>query len=96
MDCIHTVTRGRTGEKGSWCESCGAKVLEVHDRPCGECKHHWRSVGYSGCRKHLMAVTPGMFVTYYLEPEVAPGREGLCFSGLSLEEPRSTLERQPA
>lgn len=83
MGCIHTFTRGRPGEKGSWCEECGAKVMAVHDRPCGECKHCWQSIGYTGCRKHLMAVTTTMFVTYYLEPDLAPGRSGLCFEAIT-------------
>lgn len=70
--CEHTVSQGREGEKGSWCLACGIKVLEVDDRECKNCKHFFKSADYTGCRKHLMAVTPNMNVTYKLS-------EGTCF-----------------
>lgn len=79
-ECAHTITRGREGQKGSWCEACGAKVTEVHDRPCGQCRHIREVMGGHICRKHLMAVVPSMHVNYYLEPwadEISRG--GLCF-----------------
>ena len=31
VNCPHTVTRGKEGEKGSWCESCGEKVMTWTD-----------------------------------------------------------------
>lgn len=81
-DCSHTVTRGRAGQKGWWCEDCGVKVLAVHDRPCGECRHHLRigPEGFGGssiCRRHMMSIVPDMFVAYHLVE--GPGRSGLCF-----------------
>ena len=77
--CEHTITAGRAGEKGDWCVNCGIKVHAVHDRACGECIHHKRIGadgfgGHSICRKHLMAVTTDMHVTYSLLK-----RDGLCF-----------------
>lgn len=79
MICQHTVTRGREGQKGSWCEACGVKVLEVHDRPCRECEHYRPDGERVGiCRKMLMRVTANMNVTYWLVE--GPGRNGLCFS----------------
>lgn len=80
-DCNHTITRGRLGAKGSWCEGCGIKVLEVHDRPCGECKHYQPDGPRVGiCLPKLMMVTANMNVTYYLVD--GPGRYGLCFKAL--------------
>jgi hypothetical protein len=83
-DCKHTGTMGREGQTGSWCVNCGVKVMEVHDRPCGECVHlenlgnvfdpYWR------CIFHRMRVTPSMKVTYYIGKP--PGEHvggGLCF-----------------
>lgn len=87
MDCDHTVTQCREGEKGSWCCKCGVKVMMVHDRPCGECSHYepeqeWYGphprVGFCRHPDHRMRVTAGMHVTYYLEP--GPHRHGLCFT----------------
>lgn len=75
--CAHTVTHGITGAKGAWCVECGLKVLEVHHRPCGECRHINAAMGGHICTFHTMAVTPGMFVTYYLVK--GPGRFPLCF-----------------
>ena len=75
--CKHKTLKGREGEKGYWCVDCGIKAMEVHDRPCGECTHYFNSVGYHGCRRHLMAVHPTMLVTYYVVD--GPGRSGLCF-----------------
>lgn len=63
-DCLHTSQRGREGETGSWCIDCGVKVYERETRECQGCKHYFSNVGYTGCRKHLMAVTPGMKVNY--------------------------------
>lgn len=77
--CDHTVTQGRDRQSGDWCLGCGVKVLEVHDRPCGECRHCKPVIGGHICKPHLMAVTPNMFVTYYLAPK--PHQHGLCFEG---------------
>lgn len=71
-DCPHTVTRGRAGETGSWCDACGEKVWNVETRPCGGCKHYWRQFDYAGCRKHMMRVSPNMLVTYAIA-------KGTCF-----------------
>lgn len=71
-NCKRTISKGKEGEKGSWCVDCGKKVLEVDSRECKDCKHFFESVSYTGCRKHLMAVTPGMNVTYKTE-------EGTCW-----------------
>lgn len=73
--CDHTITRGREGETGSWCVSCGVKVWEVHDRPCGECSHFEKTEWGSMCRKHFMRVTPSLKVTFNL---IDPKR-ALCF-----------------
>ena len=59
--------------------------LAVHDRPCGECRHHSRVIGRSICVKKLMAVTPDMFVSYYIEPDELRGRPGLCFEAALVE-----------
>jgi hypothetical protein len=74
VSCRHTVTRGRENEKGSWCVDCGVKVFDVDERECKDCKHFFtRPFNYSGCRKHLMAVSPDMHVTYKIE-------DGSCWS----------------
>lgn len=74
VNCPHTVTRGKEGEKGSWCESCGEKVYDVDRRECKDCKHFFETINYTGCRKHLMAVIPTMNVTYKIE-------KGTCWEG---------------
>lgn len=80
--CKHPTTSGRSGEKGSWCIDCGKKILEVHDKPCKGCKHYFQQGllglgGYSGCRYHLMGVTPSMLVTYRIGQDAKSG--GLCY-----------------
>lgn len=70
--CKHIITTGKRGEKGSWCKSCGLKVWDVDHRECKDCQHFFRSIGYTGCRKHLMAVLPDMHVTFNIE-------KGSCF-----------------
>ena len=66
LECKHTITKSKDTEKGSWCVNCGIKVFDVDSRPCGECNYFFSHAGggYSGCRKHLMAVTPAMNVTF--------------------------------
>ena len=73
VKCSHTVTQGRSGEKGSWCVECGIKVYEVETRSCGDCKH-CREVfrGYS-CDHHHMAVSKQMLVTFRVV-------DGTCFN----------------
>ena len=73
-DCTHTVSQGRAGAKSgqSWCVECGEQVLDVEVRPCRECNHFFSSVGYNGCRKHLMAVSPSMHATFFIA-------KGTCF-----------------
>jgi hypothetical protein len=79
--CPHTITLGREGEPSgrSYCACCGALVLQVHTRPCGECHHFRRLTDFPICRKLLMAVTASMHVTYWVDPDPARGRHGLCF-----------------
>lgn len=80
-DCQHVVTRSRGSVGGSVCVACGALVLRVHDRPCSECQHaRHLSTGWI-CKRHLMAITADMRVTYHVEP--GPGRSGLCFEEAS-------------
>lgn len=79
--CDHRTTRGREKENGLWCEACGTKIYEVHDRPCGECRHFRLDVGarvMGICGPKLMCVTSTMHVTFSLIPEPFK-REGLCF-----------------
>lgn len=79
--CQHTAAKGRKGETGSWCIACGAKVSEVHDRPCGECCHFKLDLGANVmgiCGPKLMTVTSTMFMTYSLHPDPV-SRSGLCF-----------------
>lgn len=63
-ECNHTITMGRQGEKGWWCEVCGEKVLEVETRPCNGCSHYQQSFAWAICTRHYMAVSPIMFVTF--------------------------------
>jgi len=70
--CDHMITQGRPGELGSWCVACGFKRFEVHNQPCSDCKHY----DDFRCSKLLMAVTPGMRVTYKLNDD---GSNDLCF-----------------
>lgn len=83
-ECDCTITQGREGETGSFCIKCGTKVLEVHDRPCCECRHYQKSspelIGLHPpvCIFHHMFVTRTMHVTYYINP-APPHRHGLCF-----------------
>lgn len=88
--CDHTVTRGRAGETGSYCEGCGILVMETHDRPCGECRYFRLDIGsrvMGTCARKLMTVTSDMNVCYYVEgiADERAGRPGLCF-----EEQRET------
>jgi hypothetical protein len=75
--CQHIVGTGRPGEKGTWCLACGVKILEVHDRPCRECRHSQELLDGWICSPKLMAITPDMLVTYWLVS--GSGRYGLCF-----------------
>ncbi|MDB5687760.1 MAG: hypothetical protein JWR77_2349 [Rhizorhabdus sp.] len=64
------------------------RPLAVHDRPCGECRHHLRigPTGFGGssiCRRHHMAVTPNMLVSYHVEPDPLRGLPGLCFEAVA-------------
>lgn len=74
VNCQHTITRGKEGEKGSWCTECGIKVFDVDDRECKDCVHFFGSHCYHGCGKHLMAVVPDMHVTFEIE-------KGTCWTG---------------
>lgn len=55
----------------------------VHDVPCGECRHARELINGWICRKHLMAITANMHVTY-------GGSTVLCFEA---KEPPTTEER---
>lgn len=72
-ECKHTVTQGKKGDSGSWCVSCGVKVYAVDERECKDCLYHESILGRSICKKHLMAVSPDMHVTFNI-------REGSCWS----------------
>lgn len=72
MTCRHIVSQARPGEAGTWCISCGEKVLDVDHRECRDCAHYRVVVGGSVCRRHLMAVVPEMHVTYQII-------DGSCF-----------------
>lgn len=63
-ECPHTVSSVRNGERGAWCKQCGVQTLAVDDRPCGDCAHFFEGAGYAGCKRHLMAVTRTMNVSY--------------------------------
>lgn len=63
-ECLHTWTSGRQGEKGSWCQDCGEKVYEVETRACEGCEHYKEVFAGAVCKKHLMAVSPVMLVTF--------------------------------
>lgn len=77
--CKHTITKGRDNEKGSWCARCGVKVLDVDERECKDCKYFFKgAMNYTGCNKHLMAVTPSMRVTYKI-------LNGTCWEKVSKE-----------
>lgn len=67
--CQHTITQGRTNEKGSWCKSCGEKIFAVDSRPCGKCKYYQKDVlAFSGkvgiCNLKLIRVIEDMNVAY--------------------------------
>ncbi len=63
-ECIHSWTTGRKDEKGSWCKNCGGKVFEVETRPCEGCEHYKNVFAGAICKKHMMAVSPIMLVTF--------------------------------
>jgi len=73
MSCKHIITRGRKGEKGSWCVDCGLKIYDVDSRTCDGCVHYRRLPNGSICRKHLMSVSASMHVTFKIT-------EGTCWS----------------
>lgn len=62
--CEHLTTRSRAYQTGSFCDECGAKVLEEETRPCGDCKHIKEISGSHICVKNLMGVVPTMHVMY--------------------------------
>ena len=70
--CNHTVTKGKKGEKGSWCISCSKKIFEVDHRECQHCKHSKKLITGMICRPKLMGIIPTMNVTYEIS-------DGTCF-----------------
>lgn len=72
-NCGSITTTGKPDQKGSWCTECGTKVYEVEKRECKSCSHYFKNFNYSGCKKHLMAVSPDMNVTYEIV-------KGTCFN----------------
>jgi hypothetical protein len=72
-ECKHTITKGRDGERGSWCVSCGAKVFDVDEKQCKDCAHYRKLLDGSICKKHLMSVSPSMNVTFKIV-------EGSCWA----------------
>jgi len=71
--CLHTKTQGRAGEAGVWCISCGEKVWDVEQAPCGLCRH-FKPDGYQIglCEKRGFAVLASRLITYAVA-------EGRCF-----------------
>ena len=53
--------------------SCGVKVYDVDERPCKDCAHSRKLLDGTICKKHLMAVSPCMNVTFKIA-------EGSCWS----------------
>jgi hypothetical protein len=80
QECKHTVSQGRKGEKGSWCCSCGVKVLDVDERECGGCAHFRQLLGRGICKKHLMGCHSSMHVTYKIA-------EGSCWTPALQQQP---------
>jgi hypothetical protein len=78
--CDHQWTRGRPGEKGSWCRDCGTKVFEVDDRECRGCEQAKQLFDGWICRRHLMAITPDMHVTFRLV-------DGSCWTERAVQTP---------
>ncbi len=78
MDCKHTITQGRNGESGSWCNACGEKVFSVDDRECKDCAFAKKLIDGWVCNKHLMAISPGMKVTYKIS-------DGTCWTPSNAE-----------
>lgn len=70
-ECECVITRGNI------CVDCGAKIYEIHDKPCRECRHSERLIDGWICVLHLMAITPDMNVTYKIGRTPKDG--GLCF-----------------
>jgi len=83
MECKHTMTRGREGESGSWCNACGEKCLAVDDRECQDCNFAKKLIGGWICNKHLMAISPDMHVTFKIS-------EGTCWTSSN-----AALTRRP-
>jgi hypothetical protein len=78
--CDHRVTRGRDGERGSWCVACDVKVLEVHDRACNECRYYEADTPFVQppvCTRKNMFITRTMHVCYFIGRPEQNG--GLCF-----------------
>lgn len=73
MECKHTITQGREGQSGSWCNACGEKVLDVDDSECRDCSHARKLLTGWICNKHLMAISPDMHVTFKIS-------EGSCWT----------------
>ncbi|SEP26811.1 hypothetical protein SAMN05444123_11278 [Rhodopseudomonas pseudopalustris] len=48
MTCDHTVTRGREGVEGYWCEACGVQVMAVSARYDDKGHLHHRPRGPDG------------------------------------------------
>ena len=77
MACNHTVTQGREGHRGSsWCVACGEKVSEVDSRECQGCGFSRKLLTGWVCKKHLMAISPDMHVTFNIS-------EGTCWEASS-------------
>ena len=78
MTCGHIVSRGREGQKGSWCVDCGEKVLEIDTRECQHCESARKLLDGWICHKHLMSVSPDMHVTFKVS-------EGSCWEPSNVE-----------
>lgn len=73
--CNHTITQGREGKPPGcgWCVNCGEQVYEVETRQCAGCVRAVQLPGGMICDRHLMAIPPGMLVTFKV-------KDGTCWS----------------
>lgn len=69
---MHIVMFIKEGQPGTFCKSCGIKVLDIEPRPCKDCTRFKKVAGGGICTKLLMAVIPEMNATYYIS-------KGTCF-----------------
>jgi len=74
--CNHYITKGKIGEKGSWCVFCGKKILDVNKATCQYCKYSKKIFNGWVCAKFLMFIQPDLNATFKVE-------NGTCFKSKS-------------